>query len=503
MEQFGKYELLGSIGAGGMAEIWLAKERGLAGFERLVVLKRILATYNNEEKFIQMFLDEARLAAQLNHPNIVQIFDLGYEQGSYYIAMEFILGEDLEKIQAKIARINKKFPIIFACQIIAQAAEGLHYAHSLNDIYGHALNIVHRDISPQNILVSYSGTVKIVDFGIAKAKSQSNKTREGVIKGKFAYMSPENITGTPLDGRSDIFALGILLYELTLNQRLFSGDSEVQIIRKIADHPITSPLEIDDSYPEELNHIVMKALDKDRDQRYQEARDLRMDLENFLKSYTEFRALDATLGRWMHNLFAKEIKAFNTRKEAMLLATQDIQHDEFEGEDSAIRKIEQITAAPPPHLNDNGEKPIELIIKTEDSMKTPKQEQSESDVSSLVSYMGKLFETESSKPKLTSISNEDQEMEEMLQERFNNPVDETIITDNDQDEVSDFLQSRKKAPNSDLSIEEKNEDDDSVDAYFKEKRAQKDKIPHASFRVYAGFVVLIGIILYLLFSKYI
>jgi serine/threonine protein kinase len=195
--QYGKYQLLKRLALGGMAEIWLAKQTGTQGFEKLVVIKRILEQLADDSEFVQMFLDEARLAASLTHPNVVQIFDLGKLDKSYYIAMEFIAGHDLLATMKKAGKAKALLPAEISARIIASACEGLHYAHTRKDRKGSPLHIVHRDVSPANILVTYEGTVKIVDFGIAKAESHSAKTRAGRLKGKFSYMSPEQIQGSP------------------------------------------------------------------------------------------------------------------------------------------------------------------------------------------------------------------------------------------------------------------------------------------------------------------
>ncbi|MBN2693481.1 serine/threonine protein kinase [bacterium] len=305
MSKFGKYRLLTNIGLGGMAEICLAKEEGLGGFERFVVIKKILSHYANDDKFIKMFFDEAKLAAQLSHPNIVQIIEFGKQKENYFLAMEYIAGADIEKIMSKT-----KIPIEFCCEIIAQAAEGLHYAHTKTDIKGESLHIVHRDVSPQNILVNYSGKVKIVDFGIAKATSQSNKTRTGVVKGKLSYMSPEYLTGKGIDHRSDIFALGVLLYEMTTGKRLFKADSEFQVIKMIVECNIEAPESIIPNYPEELSGIIAKALQPDVEKRYQTAHELRIALKSFLKSFTSVDAVDTLLSTWMKETFKEEIESF-------------------------------------------------------------------------------------------------------------------------------------------------------------------------------------------------
>ncbi len=319
---FGKYILLDKIATGGMAEIWLAKQVGVEGFEKLVVIKKILPHFTNDKEFVEMFLDEARIAAMLNHPNVVQIYDLGKEQNTYYIAMEFISGDDVKNILQTSIKQGHFLPIQLACNIISQAAEGLHYAHTLTDMYGTSLNIVHRDISPQNILVTFMGSVKIVDFGIAKAATQSQETRAGTLKGKFAYMSPEQALGKPLDGRSDVFALGIVLYEITLGKRLFRSDSELKTLKMITDEPVAPPVDVNPKYPPELSRIVMKSLEKDKNLRYKNARELHNDLEDFLKTYPK-PSSQVDLSNWMKKTFEQKIKETKEKHEKLLREEPD------------------------------------------------------------------------------------------------------------------------------------------------------------------------------------
>ena len=320
--KFGKYILLDKIATGGMAEIWLAKQTGVEGFEKLVVIKKILPHFTHDKEFVTMFLDEARIAAKLNHPNIVQIYDLGKEQNTYYIAMEYISGDDIRGILQTSIKQGKFLPLQFAVRIISQAAAGLHYAHTLTDMYGTPMNIVHRDISPQNILVTYTGTTKIVDFGIAKAATQSQETRAGTLKGKFAYMSPEQALGKKLDGRSDLFALGIVLYEITVGKRLFKSDSELKTLRMITEEPITPPIEVNPKYPKKLNDIIMKALERDRDKRYKNCNEFHVELEGFLREYPK-PSSTVELSKWMKTIFAEKIEKVKAKHEQLLKESPD------------------------------------------------------------------------------------------------------------------------------------------------------------------------------------
>jgi serine/threonine protein kinase len=314
--QFGKYTLLRELASGGMAKVYLAIQRAVAGFEKLVVIKRILPELSRDPSFVEMLLSEARTAATLNHPNVVQTFDVGEYAGTYFIAMEHINGEDIRSIVRAMKRAGvTEFPVEHTLNIILGVCAGLAYAHEKRDLEGRSLEIVHRDISPQNILITFSGDVKIVDFGIAKSSeaAQSEKTMAGQLKGKVPYMSPEQAQGHPLDHRSDIFAVGIMLFELTTGRRLFKAKSEFETLKLICERDYPTPSRIRPGYPPELERIVMKALVKDPADRYQSARDMQADLEAFIRQ--ERIAVSAvTLANWMKMLFEEKIAA---QKEAL------------------------------------------------------------------------------------------------------------------------------------------------------------------------------------------
>jgi serine/threonine protein kinase len=309
--QFGKYQLLKKIAAGGMAEIHLAKQRGMEGFEKIVVIKMILPHLANNEEFVQMFLDEARLAAKLTHPNIVQIFDLGRAAGTFFIAMEYIQGENLRVISKNCRNRKVSLPQEHVVKIISQACEGLYHAHTKTDTMGTPLNVVHRDISPQNILVSFEGMTKVVDFGIAKAATQYQETRSGVLKGKYAYMSPEQCTGRPVDARSDIFALGIVLWELATGTRLFKKSSELMILKEITEGVVTPPRQVNQQIPAELEAIILKSLEKDPANRFQDALQMHLAMEEYLKNQGMISST-VHLAAFMRKLFKHKLD--NLRK---------------------------------------------------------------------------------------------------------------------------------------------------------------------------------------------
>lgn len=283
-EQLGRYVLEKRLAAGGMAEIFLAHQAGPAGFQKEVVVKRILRHLATDQKFVDMFLDEARLAAKLSHPNIVQIFDFGEAGGDYFIAMEYVEGWDLEAIIDHCTRTRRSLHPAICARIMADACTGLDYAHRFTDRNGQAVGLVHRDISPQNIRLSTSGQVKVMDFGIAKARSSSSKTQTGAVKGKLSYMSPEQIMAQDLDGRSDIFALGIVLYELLTGQRPFGHESELLAISAIINQQPRLVSELSPGTPAELEQIVLRCLAKDRNQRFQSCNDLQIALEQYLRA---------------------------------------------------------------------------------------------------------------------------------------------------------------------------------------------------------------------------
>lgn len=290
-----------------MAEVFRAKAFGVEGFERLLAVKRILPNIAEDQDFIEMFVDEAKIAVQLNHANIAQVFDLGNEQGSYYIAMEHIHGRDLRAIFDRMRNQGEPMPVSQACFVTMKVCEGLDYAHNKRDQGGRDLNLVHRDVSPQNIIVSFDGEVKLIDFGIAKAAGKASNTQAGILKGKFGYMSPEQVRGLPVDRRSDVFSCGIVLYELLTGERLFVGESDFSTLEKVRNVEILPPSTYNRRIQPELERIVLKALAKDVEDRYQNAIDLHDELQAFVYTAGEFYSRKDLSG-WMKQVWAKEIK---------------------------------------------------------------------------------------------------------------------------------------------------------------------------------------------------
>ncbi|MCI0411489.1 TonB family protein [bacterium] len=304
---FGQYLLLEKIATGGMAELFLAKRKGVEGFEKILAIKRILPHMAENEEFVTMFIDEAKLAAQLTHHNICQIFDLGKIENAYYIAMEYVHGKDLRGILKSSRTKGKPMSVDLSVLVISKIASALDYAHRKRGSNGQPLNLVHRDVSPQNILISYEGEVKLVDFGIAKAATKAHVTQHGALKGKLLYMSPEQAWGKAVDKRSDIFSLGVVLYELLTGRPLFfdENDTEVTILEKVREARITPTREFNSRVPAELEKIVNRALKKNADDRYQSAYEMQKDLDNlfYSESYT---ATGASLANYVRDLFPDE-----------------------------------------------------------------------------------------------------------------------------------------------------------------------------------------------------
>jgi tetratricopeptide (TPR) repeat protein len=317
--KFGKYLLLDRIAVGGMAELYRAMITGAEGFEKLIAIKKLLSHLTAQENLVNAFIEEAKLAALLQHQNIVQIYDFGSMDGDYFIAMEHLFGKDLRLIVDKSEEKGRPLGLEHALYIAARVCEGLDYAHHLKDLEGNPLHIIHRDISPPNIFITYEGEVKIVDFGIAKAATQNTATVEGVIKGKVSYMSPEQAGGESIDQRSDIFSTGILVYEMLTGRRMFEGEP-LQILPRVREAEFEPLDQVVKDLPPELYEIVHRALAKEPDQRYQSSGDMLSELEECMHK-NELRATARGLSQYMRELFEEEIAA----EEGTLRETAQIQ----------------------------------------------------------------------------------------------------------------------------------------------------------------------------------
>ena len=306
---FGKYLLLDRLNVGGMAEVFLAKVFGRFGGDRIVAVKRILPALLSDREFVGMFIDEARIAVQLDHRNLVQIFELGRQEGNYYIAMEYVSGFDLRTAIDRAKKRSLPFSIDQAIYVVGELAAGLDHAHRALDRQGNSLAIVHRDVSPQNVVVSREGRIKLIDFGIAKAATGQPATQVGILKGKFGYMSPEQARGLPVDRRSDVFALGIIFYELLTGLRLFAGEADFAVLERVRRAEIIPPRRANPAIPEEIERIVMNALAREPDvkRRGGWASEMTQDLRPFLG----FDAGDAnaqSMANWIHLVLADELR---------------------------------------------------------------------------------------------------------------------------------------------------------------------------------------------------
>jgi serine/threonine protein kinase len=304
--EFGKYSILGHLATGGMAEVYVARQVGLEGFEKIVVIKRVRPELNTDLDTTTSFLDEARLVATLEHPNIAQVYEIGRVNDSYFFVMEYVHGADLRQLMEAAVAKRVKISLADAVYIIIGVCAGLHYAHDKRSLDGQPLSIIHRDVSPSNVLISHDGAVKVCDFGIAKAENRNAHLTRGVLKGKFAYMSPEQCRSQSLDRRSDVFAIGILLYELSTLSRLFDSNSDFDLLRSVIEQPAPLPSSRMPGYPAELERIVLRALEKNPDHRYPTAQAMQLDLEAFARE-SKLAMSSVSAAQLMNALFEKRI----------------------------------------------------------------------------------------------------------------------------------------------------------------------------------------------------
>jgi serine/threonine protein kinase len=305
LEPFGKYRIAASIAQGGMAELVLALQEAGPGFRKVVALKRILPGFESSKEFVDMFLEEARLIARLDHPNIVRVHDFGEIDAQHFLAMEYLPGEDVGKILRLCRKLKRPVPSDIVVAIVQGIASGLHYAHNLVDADGNAMNLVHRDVNPSNILVTYQGAVKLLDFGIAKAEGNANLTRTGVVKGKLSYLAPDQFIGLPQDRRLDVFCLGIVMWELLTGERLFSGPTDAATIASVVQCAVPDVRSIVPSIKDQLAEICHLALKRDSADRYQSAGEFEEALEEYNLA-ASVRASPRRVGQWLESLCGSE-----------------------------------------------------------------------------------------------------------------------------------------------------------------------------------------------------
>ena len=307
--RLGSYEIVRKLARGGMAELFLARTVGPEGFAKLVVLKKILPNYAENPKFVRLFLDEAKLVAQMEHPHIAHVYDMGKAGNDFFFTMEFVHGQDARTVWRRTAKMQKPFPVANVVQIARSIANALHYAHERTRDDGTLLDIVHRDVSPQNILLSYDGAVKLVDFGVAKAASSTVKTRTGALKGKISYMSPEQARGAAIDRRSDVFSLGIVMWELLVGRRLYKAENDLATLQMIINSKPQPPSQVRTDCPRGLDAIILRALSANVSERYQTAEEVQIALDALAREQ-RYEQSEAALRAMMQELFDAELKVW-------------------------------------------------------------------------------------------------------------------------------------------------------------------------------------------------
>jgi serine/threonine protein kinase len=337
--QLGRYQLCLKVASGGMANVYLASVDGPqenGGFRRVVAIKVLYPTLASDPQFVDMFFDEARLASLIHHPNVCSVVDFGAAEGTYFLAMELLVGESLKKIRSALARKAAESDpakhAAYVARVLADSCEGLHAAHELCDANGRPLEVVHRDVAPDNLFVTYDGVVKVVDFGVAKLAHARHRTRTGIIKGKMDYIAPELLRGDRADRRADVWGLGVVLWEMLTLHRLFHRSTDVATLGAVLGIEVTAPSKVRPGLPEELDAIVMRALARDPDQRYASARDLGRDLTRFLMSRGEAVG-NAELSDWMEQIFPG---GRNVRQQLLQVASRP-------GSDEIVPHIQQTT----------------------------------------------------------------------------------------------------------------------------------------------------------------
>jgi serine/threonine-protein kinase len=345
---FGRYELLRKLATGGMGQIFLARPRGSPGLSRLLVIKRLLPHLATDRKFLHMFLDEAKIASRLDHPNIVRIHELGEVRGSHYLAMDYVAGEDLRTLEQYATVRGRPLPLGVCLRIVADAAAALGHAHQARDGKGRPLHLVHRDVSPPNILVGFDGVTKLIDFGVAKAAGRLQETATGFLKGKYPYMSPEQIDALDLDPRSDLFSLGVILWELATGKRLFKGQNELITARLVSDCSVPPPTRVGKDLPKDIDRLLLKALQRNRDQRYPDAAAFQSAIEDFA-SRQKLHASRSDVSSFLRELYPERIAAEQDERH------QDVLSGALDEERSGATLPGELTTDPAGRRPDDGE----------------------------------------------------------------------------------------------------------------------------------------------------
>jgi serine/threonine-protein kinase len=346
IKRLGRYQIIGRLATGGMAEVYLAVSGDIPGFRTLAVVKRILPHLASNNQFIRMFLDEARIASLLDHPNVVRIVEVGHDDDDYFLAMELVQGKPLSAVLRKAARERKPPNPALAAYVVSQAATGLAYAHALTDGDGRPMGVVHRDVSPQNVLISFEGAIKMIDFGVARAYGRVAHTSPGGLKGKIDYMSPEQASAEEVDHRADVFALGIVLWEVLTGKRLFRRETELATMRAIVDDPIPKPSDVA-AVPLELEAIVMRALRKRRDARFATAGEMADALERYALTHDDFSP--SQVAGYMKGLFRTEFLQW--RKTATAALDMELDQAPDPARDAQLSGVEPATMALRPGMS--------------------------------------------------------------------------------------------------------------------------------------------------------
>jgi len=492
--QFGEYQLLGLIARGGMAEIYKAKKKGVKGFEKVIAIKKILSGYGEDNNYIEMFVDEAKIAAELSHPNIVQIYDFGRKDDYYFIAMEYVMGKDLRLILRKLRERDENLPVELSVYIIMKILEALEYAHSAKDSKGKELKIVHRDVSPPNILVSYNGDIKLTDFGVSKATIKEHQTISGALKGKLLYMSPEQAKGEKdIDYRSDIYSVGIILFELITGEKLFLDSTEMGVLKKVQEGKVIKPSDISKDIDKELEKIILKALENDKSKRYQNAAEMIRDLEEYLLQNFDHMPSNLHLAHFMTKIFREEMLKEGVKVD---LKSLPFEIKRKEKKDIKIEKEE----------NDFEEQMPEMD-------KYPEQPESEE-----IKGTTEVISNENFSDKFDSISNdslnenEEQikeiDLEEIESKSLGEEKEEDIVSinfDEEQSQIPTGIPEEKEeiSQKIDTGIKEKNKPKEEFKTFNKKeyhiKREKKQKKSNNWILISLISIIFVGVIIYFVF----